>query len=64
MDYRYNESDPDVCIKIATTYNGTTYYKYMLVYGNDVLHLAKDVQEYMLKFHRFYLLKEGFWATR
>ena len=54
MDYRYNESDPDVCIKIATTYNGTTYYKYMLVYVDDLLHLAKDSQENMLKLNQVY----------
>ena len=37
MGYRSTESDPDVYINRATTDNGTDYYKYMLVYVNDVL---------------------------
>ena len=32
----------------------------MLVYVDDVLHLTKDVQEYMLNINKVYLLKEGF----
>ena len=32
----------------------------MLVYVNDVIHLAKDPQEDMLKFNQVYLLKKGF----
>ena len=45
MDYRYTKSEPDVWIKRATSYNITAYYKYMLVYFDDVLHLAKDAQK-------------------
>ena len=30
----------------------------MLVYVDDVLHLAKDAQEYMLKLNQVYQLKE------
>ena len=30
----------------------------MLVYVDDVLHLAKDAQEYMLKLNQVYRLKE------
>ena len=44
IGHRYNSSDPEVWIKRATTDNGTYYYKYMLVYVDDVLHLAKDAQ--------------------
>ena len=40
--YRYTESEPDVWIKRATPENGTADYKYMLVYVDDMLHLAKD----------------------
>ena len=60
MDYRSTASEPDVYIKRKTTDNGTDYYKYMLVYVNDVLHLAKGAQEYMLKINHLYQLKEGF----
>ena len=63
MGYRYNESNPDVWINKATTYNGTDYYKYMLVYVNDVLNLAKGTQEYMLKLNKVYILREGFGPT-
>ena len=41
MGYRYTDSDPGIWIKRETTDNGTDYYNYMFVYGNDVLHLAK-----------------------
>ena len=44
MGYRSTEYDPDVCIKKATTDNGNSYYKCMLVYVNDVIHLADDAQ--------------------
>ena len=32
----------------------------MLVYVYDVLHIAKDAQEYMLKLKQVYQLEEGF----
>ena len=40
--------------------NSTAYYKYMLVYVDDVLHLAKDTQEDMWKLNQAYQLREGF----
>ena len=60
MGYRSTKSDPDFCIKRATSENIHDYYKYILVYVNDVLHLAKDAQEYILIFNQVYRLKEGF----
>ena len=54
MCNRSTESEPDVWIKKVTTDNGTAYYKYMLIYVYDVLHLAKDAQEDMLKLHQAY----------
>ena len=60
MCNRSTESEPDVWIKKVTTDNGTAYYKYMLVYVYDVLHLAKDAQEDMLKLHQAYWFKECF----
>ena len=54
------EYDTDVWINRVTTYNGTDYYKYMLVYVNDVIHLSKYAQEDVLNLKQIYLLKEGF----
>ena len=54
MGYRYNDSYPDVWMKREPTENGTPYYKYMLVYVDNVIHLAKDAQEYMLKLNQIY----------
>ena len=59
MVYGYTESDTDVWINRLTTDNGTAYYNHMLVYFDDVLHLAKYAQEYMLKLKQIYRLKEG-----
>ena len=39
---------------MATTENGTDYYKDMLIYVDDVLYLAKDTQEDMLKLNQVY----------
>ena len=60
ISYRSTESDPDVRIKMSTVDNGTSDYKYVLVYVNDVLHLTKDAQEDMLKLNQVYQLKKGF----
>ena len=54
MDYRYTQSESDVWIKRATSYNITAYYNYMLVYVDDVLHLAKDAQDDMLNINQVY----------
>ena len=55
----FTESDPDVWIKRATTDNVNAYYKYMLVYVDDVIHLEKDSQEDMLRLNQVYQLNEG-----
>ena len=60
MGYRPTEFDPDVWIKRLTTDKYTAYYKYILVYINDVLHLTERAQEDMLKLNQVYWLKEGF----
>ena len=54
MGYRSTESDPDIRIKKETPCNVTDYYKYMLVYVNDVIHLEMNVLEDMFKFNQFY----------
>ena len=63
ISYRHTESYPNVQKKRATEENGTAYYKYMLVYADYVLHLAKYAQEYMLNLNQVYQLKEGFGPT-
>ena len=54
MGYRYTESEHEIWINRATPYNGTYYYKYMLLYVNDVLHLEKVTQEDMLNPNQVY----------
>ena len=60
MGSRSTESNPDVLIKRATTENSTDYLKYMLVYVDDVLHIANNAQEDMLKLNRVYQSEEIF----
>ena len=45
---------------METTDKVTAYYKYMLVYIYDVLHLVNDAQEDMSKLNQVYLLKGVF----
>ena len=44
MGYRHTESEHGILIKRSTTGNDTDYYKYILVYVDDVIHLAKYAQ--------------------
>ena len=44
---------------MTTTENGTAYYKYMAIYVDYFLHIAKYAQEDMLKLNQVYRLKEG-----
>ena len=54
IGYRSTKYDPDVWTNRVTTENGTDYYKDMLIYVDDVLYLAKDTQEDMLKLNQVY----------
>ena len=60
MGYRHTESEHGILIKRSTTGNDTDYYKYILVYVDDVIHLAKDIEEDMLKLNHVYRLREVF----
>ena len=60
MGKRYTDSYPEVWIKMETTKNSTDYYKYILLYVNDVLHLAKYTHEDILKLKHIYWLNGGF----
>lgn len=59
MGYKSSEADPDVWMKRATKANGREYYKYMLVYVDDILHLAENPKDDMDVLGRDYKLKEG-----
>ena len=59
MGYSSTNSDPDVWIKGATADNGSAYYRYMLVYVDDVLHFANNAQEYVLNLNQVYRSNEG-----
>ena len=60
MGHKSTEFEPDVWIQREAPENGNSRYKCMLVYIDDVLHLAKDAQEDMLKLNQVYRFKEGF----
>ena len=60
IGYSSTQSDHDIWIKRETTQDDTYYYKYILVYVYNVLRLAKDEQEDMLKLNQVYRLKEYF----
>ena len=59
MGYKHSESDPDVWMKGDVKPDGTPYYKYMLVYVDDILHIAHDPNIDMKLISRYYRLKEG-----
>ena len=59
LGYRSTQADPDVCIKQACKRNGEPYCKYMLIYVDDVLHIAENPKEDMAKLGRAYRLKDN-----
>ncbi len=59
LGYRSTQADPDVWIKRASKRDGSDYYKLMLIYVDDVLHIAEDPGEAMQKIGKVYRLKDG-----
>ena len=59
IGYFSSQSDPDVWLKVASKGNGTPYYKYMLVYVDDILHIAENPVDDMKLINSVYRLKEG-----
>ena len=59
LGYSPTQADPDVWIRRATKNDGMPYYKMMLIYVDDVLHLAEDPSEDMAKLSKLYRLKDG-----
>ena len=46
-------------MKISKKENGTPYYKYMLIYIDNILHIAENSNEDMKLINEVYRLKEG-----
>ena len=46
-------------MKILKEEYGTPYYKYMLIYVNDILHIAENPNEDMKLINEIYRLKKG-----
>ena len=59
LGYKPTQADPDVWLKRAIKHDRTPYYKMMLIYVDDVLHLAEGPSEDMTKLSEFYRLKDG-----
>ena len=59
IGYFPSQADPDVWLKVATKEDGTPYYKYILVYVDDILHIAEIPEEDMKLINSIYRLKDG-----
>ena len=59
MGYVPTQADPDVWLKLDHKENGEPYYKYILVYVDDVLHLHAKGKSDMDKINAAYRLKDG-----
>lgn len=59
MHYFPSEADPDVWLKKDVKPDGTPYWKYMLIYVDDVLHVAFDPTVDMAALNTVYRLKDG-----
>ena len=59
IGYKLLQADPDIWIKVSIKKDGTQYYKYMLVYVDYILYIAKDSKEDMKLINEIYRLKEG-----
>ena len=59
IGYKPSHADLDVWMKVSVKEDGTPCYKYMLVYVDDILHIAEDPKEDMKLINEIYRLKEG-----
>ena len=60
LGYKLSEADDDVWMNQDFKPNGDPYYKYMLCYVDDLLHIVFNPNEDMDEFNMIYQLKEGF----
>ena len=59
IGYTPSESDPDVWMKKGMKPCGQMYWKLMLVYVDDILHISHNPQEDMKAINQVYRLKDG-----
>ena len=57
--FKSSKADPDVWLHPATKANGDRYYKYILIYVDDILALSKDLKKIMDYLESKYTLKDG-----
>ena len=60
LGYKSSQSDADVCMKQDFKPNGDPYYKYMICYVDELLHIGFKPKEDMDVLNMIYRLKEGF----
>ena len=58
MEYVPTKTDPDVWLKPVVKPNGTEYYKIMLLYAYNVIHLSHDIAPAMETLGKSYRLKD------
>ena len=59
LEYSSSEADPDVWLKKEVRPDGSLIWKYMLVYVDDILHIAHNTKVDMDLLHQVYRLKDG-----
>ena len=60
LGYKSSDSDADVWMKLNFNPNGDPYYKYMLLYVDELLHIGFNPKEDMDALNLIYWLKECF----
>ena len=60
IGYKLSEVDADVWMKWDFKPNGDPYYKYMLCYVDDLIHIGFNPKEDMDVLNMIYRLNEGF----
>ena len=63
LGYKLSKEDDDVWMNQDFNQNGDLYYKYMLCYVDDMLHIGFKTKEDMDALNMIYRLKGGLWAT-
>ena len=65
IGYRSTELDPYIWFNQAVKPSGEVYYKYMLIYADDIICLSRDPKESMDALKGTYSLKdENFWTPQ
>ena len=48
MGFGYCKDDPDIWFFSSVKYNGTDYYKYVLLYTNNILSIMKNPEDFII----------------